>query len=105
MGTGWGSCMRSAGQEASGLWESKAIRYKSSNFRELLAVLRAVKSFAHLLKGKVVQVLSDNVTTVAYINHMGGQDWLLSTLTTTIFAECHDLKIQISTKFLAGKQN
>ena len=52
-----------------------------------------------------MQVLSDNVTAIAYLNHMGGQDWLLSTLAMTIFVECQDIGVHLKAKFLAGKNN
>ena len=42
------------------------------NYRELVAVLMALKSFGPSMKEKSIQILSDNVTTVAYINHLRG---------------------------------
>ena len=43
-----------------------------SIYRELMAVLMALKSFGPSMKEKSIQILSENVTTVAYINHLGG---------------------------------
>ena len=46
--------------------------YEHSNFKELLTVLIGVQSFQEVLRNKKIQVLSDNVMTVAYVNSMGG---------------------------------
>ena len=94
-GTGSDGACRTLQIEASGVW-CTSVAFKPSNYRELLVVLLSVQSFGEQLKGKSVQILNDNVTTVAYVNHVGGQDWLMSTLTTTIFTVCQGLNIQIS---------
>ena len=63
--TGWGAvCL---GECAAGWWNHRLSR-APSNYRELMAVLLALKSFKGLLTNKKVQVMSDNVTTVAYLN-------------------------------------
>ena len=74
LGTGWGGVFKKL-LEVSGVW-STDVKFRSSNFRELLAILLTIRSLGQVLQGKSVQVLSDNVTAVAYINHMGGQDFL-----------------------------
>lgn len=43
----------------------------SSNLRELAAVVKALVAFEGRIKGKGVQVLSDNITTVAYLTRQG----------------------------------
>ena len=64
-----GSCI--GDQETSGLWD-KLMAVQPSNFRELAAVYLALKSFRNVIQGKAVTVLSDNITTCAYLNHLGG---------------------------------
>ena len=41
------------------------------NFLELSAVDLALRSFADQIEGQHVQLLIDNTTAVAYVNHMG----------------------------------
>ncbi len=73
--------------EVSGLWN-----YTDScehiNFKELKAILIAIQSFRKQLTGKCVQVLSDNICSVAYINHLGGPKEKLSSLMEDIWHYC-----------------
>ena len=80
--SGWGGVCN--GKEAAGPW-TKSIRFKSINFRELLAVFLTVKTFVNDLSNKCIQVLSDNITTIAHLNHLGGNIKDLSDLTKAIF--------------------
>ena len=50
--TGWGEVLN--GKQAAGYWD-KQIARMPSNYRELLAILLAIKAFEHDLKGKTVQ--------------------------------------------------
>ena len=50
-------------------------------------------------------VLSDNITTVAHLNHLGGNIKDLSDLTKAIFNLAYTYNIDIQAKHLAGKQN
>ena len=84
-----------------GFW-TKDISYKSSNYRELLAILKSILSFHHILKDKVVLILSENVTVIAYVNHLGRSSYEVTQLAKTIFMVCHKNKITISAKYLAG---
>jgi hypothetical protein len=68
--SGWGAICE--GLEAAGFWSIKDSR-RPSNQRELLAVIKAVSSFADILKNKKVLVHSDNITTVCLINQMIGR--------------------------------
>ena len=102
--SGWGACVPSLNKEASGTW-NKQISFKHSNYRELLTILLAVQSFKEDLKGKSVQVLSDNVTAVAYVNHFGGRVGEFNSIVEAIFMECQDNGITLSAKHLAGKLN
>jgi len=69
---GYGASLN--GQSVGGRWtETETDIYDGNiNCLELLAVLYAIQSFCSVLKCKCVCVRSDNVTTVSYINMMGG---------------------------------
>ena len=101
-GSGWGGCTGSF--EASGTW-TKDVSFRPSNYRELLAVLKSIQSFRNVLHHASVQILSDNITTVAYINQLGGTSRIMSELMTTIFVTAQELGIFLTAKYLAGKDN
>ena len=99
---GWGAvCL---GETAAGWWNHRLSR-APSNYREMMAVLLALKSFRTMLYGKKVQVMSDNVSTVAYINHLGGHCKDLSQLATAIWTEAEEHKVVLTARHLAGKTN
>ena len=79
---GWGAHLQN--RKASGHWNYQLFK-KNSNYRELMTVRLALLSFARYIQGKRVQIVSDNITTVAYLNHLGGPVQELSVLTETIF--------------------
>ncbi len=100
--TGWGAHMD--GKKAMGFWNQR-MSQEHSNYRELMAVVMAIQSFSTLLEGRTVQLLSDNITTIAYLNNLGGSQRELSQLATAIWAECYRLRIQLLAKHLAGSRN
>ena len=55
------------------------------NELELLAIKFYLQSFCKDLCSKVICIMSDNTTTISYVNHMGG----------TISARCYDIARQI----------
>lgn len=55
------------------------------NYKELLAVKYALLSCPRQLLGKSIQLLTDNITTLFYINRMGGRNRRLSQLAAEIF--------------------
>ncbi|KAI2668058.1 ORF V: Enzymatic polyprotein [Labeo rohita] len=67
--TGWGATCN--GQAASGVWAGPRLHWHI-NCLELLAVLLALRRFWPMIQNKHVLVRSDNMATVAYINHQGG---------------------------------
>ncbi|PTA42280.1 hypothetical protein C8054_31565, partial [Micromonospora sp. RP3T] len=67
--TGWGALCN--GQAASGVWTGPRLLWHI-NCLELLAVLLALRRFWPMIQNKHVLVRSDNMATVAYINHQGG---------------------------------
>ena len=81
---GWGAHYQNL--ETQGFWDKK-MSQQHSNVRELTAVLVALKAFCSQVTGKHVQVLSDNITTVAYIKHMGSPIPKLNQIAKEIWAE------------------
>ncbi len=53
----------------------------------------------------MVQVVSDNITTVAYLNQLSGNSKLLHRLATALFAWCERHKVQVTAKHLSGMRN
>ena len=103
-GLGWGGHIINSNSEAQGFW-SPQVSKKSSNFRELQAVQNCLESFAPKLKNSRIQVLTDNVTTAAFINFQGGQSLELSEIARKIWTLVVQLNINISARWLAGKNN
>ena len=67
--TGWGASL--GDDRLSDSWSPLLSRF-SINHRELLAVLFAIKGFLPSLRGRVVEVSSDNTTALAYLKKQGG---------------------------------
>lgn len=67
--TGWGAT--SNGNSTQGLWAAQETAYHI-NVREMLAVQFRFKSLLVQVKNQHVRVISDNMTTVTYVNAMGG---------------------------------
>lgn len=99
---GWGALCN--GQVASGDWNQR-VSHLPSNQRELLAILMAIHAFRKLLVNKHIQILTDNISAMAYINHKGGPVAALSKLATAIWAEAADSGICIQSAHIAGRKN
>ena len=99
---GWGAHYREL--ETQGYWDER-MSLQHSNVRELTAVLLAIRAFKHAIQNKNIQVLSDNITTVAYINHMGGPIKQLTNIAKDIWKEAIHSNITITARYLAGKEN
>lgn len=100
--SGWGAFMGDS--KAAGFWNHRVSR-QSSNYRELLTILLAVQSFRAQLRGKRVQVLSDNITAIAYVNHLGGTSTDLTSLAKAIWAEAYINQIHLVCNHIAGVKN
>ncbi len=59
------------GHAAAGLWTGPRLQWHI-NCLELLVVWLALRHFKSLLHDKRVMIRTDNIATVAYINHQGG---------------------------------
>ncbi|XP_069827928.1 uncharacterized protein [Dendropsophus ebraccatus] len=65
---GWGAHLGEL--DFQGSWDG-SFRDRSSNYRELAAILEALKSAKHYVKNSNVKILSDNSTSVALVNKQG----------------------------------
>lgn len=99
---GWGGFI--PGKEAQGLWTPE-VSFKNSNLREMVAVLYSMIAFRKDLRGKMVQVLSDNIATVANINFQGGPSKDLTQIASAIWTEALSNNVTLKAKYLAGIEN
>ena len=100
---GWGAVWGTL--SAAGQW-SDAERRLHINILELTAVLRAIQTWGTHLKGYDLTIVSDNSTTVAYLNRQGGTRSLhLCSLTWDLLILCQNLDISVRANHLAGKLN
>lgn len=68
--TGWGGVL-SSGESVRGTWSSTESSYHI-NVLELKAIEFSLRSFIHLIANSSVSVMSDNITSVFYMNKIGG---------------------------------
>ena len=101
--TGWGAMVKNTNQAAAGFWNHR-LSQMPSNYREMMAVLLGLKSLT-FPTGKRIQVLTDNITTAAYINQLGGPSQDLSQLASAIWMEAHDKKLTLNARYLKGSLN
>ncbi|GFN95919.1 reverse transcriptase [Plakobranchus ocellatus] len=88
----------------SGFWDID-MSMKSSNFREMSAVYLSLMSLLPNIKNKTIQILSDNITTVAYICFQGGPSGELTNIASKIWTLAIKNNVQITAHYLAGKLN
>ena len=100
--SGWGAALGDC--LAKGNFD-RSIARKSSNFRELTAVLLAILAFNNKLKEKHVLIFSDNTTAIAYINNRGGPHNDLTELAIKIWQQAEKLGLSITCRHLAGIAN
>ena len=90
--------------EAHAIWDPVTAT-RSSNFRELKAVLFTLKSFLPHLKNKTVSLYSDNITTVANVNFQGSKHKHLSDLARQIWSMAITNSISLKVKHIRGVNN
>jgi hypothetical protein len=98
----WGAVL--GDKQAQGYWNQR-LSYMPSNYRELMAIRLALVSFTTELRGKTVQILTDNITSAAYINFQGGPSQELTDVARAIWDHALQNNIGISAKHLAGSLN
>ena len=91
--------------EISGVWE-KEILSQHINMKELRAVLRCLRHFHRLVRGRSVLIQSDSATAVAYINRQGGtRSPSLCLLTLDLYRWCSTNNVRMKAIHVPGKQN
>jgi hypothetical protein len=74
--------------------------------RELLAVEYGIRSLLPHLRHKLIQIQSDNITTVAHINKMGGTNSrTLLQVTKRLWMFCLKRALQLRAIYLPGSSN
>ena len=77
----------------------------SSNSRELHAVLYSVMAAAPRLRRSVVLVETDNSTTMAYVNHLGGRSRFLSAVAHRLWSVTNSYGITLRAAHRPGVEN
>jgi len=100
---GWGGHL--ADSTCSGLW-SPSCSSRHINWLELQAVFLTLQHFQDEVTNTSVQVLTDNTTVVAYINHQGGTiSQTLCELALEIWDWCLNRNIFLSAMHVEGEKN
>ena len=101
--SGWGGHLGEL--TASGTWPPAFAR-RHINWLELRAVWLTMRKFHKMLGNSVVEVLSDNSTTVAYINKQGGtRSRSLCALALQFWRWCKLRRIRVLATHIAGVRN
>lgn len=102
---GWGGLLQENGIRANGRWNnSEAVL--PINCLELLAVYYSLQSLFRDSRDVHIQVLSDNVSAVAYVNDMGGMTSVpMDNIAKDIWTWCLQKDIYLSAVYLPGTYN
>ncbi|MPC61974.1 hypothetical protein E2C01_056053 [Portunus trituberculatus] len=81
-------------------------RSRGFNYLEMMAVFQALQSFQQEFSSKVVSLMSDNLTVVAYLWNLG-DTWSesLSDLAGDILRWCMDNTVSLYLRFMPGWHN
>jgi hypothetical protein len=99
---GWGGWMQS--KETRGFW-TRAEARRSSNARELHTTVLVCMAFRKDLAGSVVEIRTDNMTTMAYLNHQGGRHPELTAIVRPLWEWALRTRTTIFATYLPGKKN
>jgi hypothetical protein len=100
---GWGAFTDSTC--TNGAWTDQELNL-SINARELLAVEYGLRSLLPQVHNQTVQVLSDNITTIAHINKMGGtHSPPLLHITKRLWLFCLKKRIFLQASYIPGVSN
>ena len=104
--SGWGGCLVNGGdpQKTGGNW-NRVESERHINYLELLAAWLTIQSFCKNERDCNIKVLSDNTTTVAYLNNMGGTKDACNRLAREIWYWCYLNNNWITSTHLPGKIN
>ena len=101
--SGWGAVY--GAHKTGGLWNVEEQAFHI-NYLELKAVLLGLKSLLGHVHGKHIRIQSDNTTTVAYVNNMGGiKSAECDSLSKEIWLWCIERDIWISACHIPGSTN
>ena len=102
---GWGAHIAHTCEKTGGRWSASESELHINEL-EMLAVLYALRSLCTDLKNVHIRVQSDNVTTVCYINSMGGSKAReCNSIAKRIWLWCLDRNIWISAAHIPGTSN
>ena len=107
---GWGGWWKPVGgrarpaDQARGFF-SRRESQNSSNWRELTAVCFTLQAAAPRFRNKVLLIETDNNTTKAYLNHMGGRSRVLSAIAHQTWSVAHQFGIHLVAVHRPGRLN
>ena len=99
---GWGGWWKNL--DCRGFWTRREAA-RSNNARELMATVLSVQALKPHFEGKTLEIRTDNMTTMAYINHQGGRNRLLTEIVRPLWEWALRTKTTIFATFIAGKMN
>lgn len=79
--------------------------HRSSNWRELSAILHALRLYASLLPAKVLLIMSDNTTALACIRNQGSRNSVLNAIATQIWEIAVHHNIRLLVEYIPGADN
>lgn len=82
-----------------------AQRGRSSNWRELMAILLALQRFSDLLRGQTLLIRSDNTTALACIRNQGSREPELNSIAERIWAVTLQADVRLLTQYIPGDEN
>ena len=102
---GWGACIKGNKKSATGGKWSQEESKQHINELELKAAWLAILSYGKDRKNHCFKILSDNVTTVAYLNNMGGTKKGCNEIARDIWKWCESRNNFIIAAHIPGKSN
>lgn len=82
-----------------------AQRSRSSNWRELMAILLALERFAAILRGQTLLIRSDNTTALACIRNQGSREAELNEIAERIWTIALAADVRLLVEYVPGEQN
>ncbi|XP_060553869.1 uncharacterized protein LOC132714949 [Ruditapes philippinarum] len=102
---GWGSYDEELNKSANGRWNSSLFD-KSINYLELLAIFNAVRALYNEVRDTHIEIKSDNVSAIAYVNDLGGMTSLsMDLLAKDLWEWCLSRDIFLSASYIPGVDN
>ena len=102
---GWGACVRGDKRRTTGGKWSRDEVHEHINYLEMLAAWLSIQCFAKGRQNYCIKILSDNTTTVAYLNHLGGTKLKCNRLAQKIWAWCEQNNNWIVAAHIPGVKN